>query len=205
MSAKIMAFTPYVKNYKELIEKNLLLPINAADNIEGYYTGFDYDYIFNNALSHTTYIPYFRYFDKDQFLRRQYFDVIRALEQKEMWVMSEMLDNYIDEDQSDFYEFLKKLDTILDYSDGTKGIHTFDINNFEFNEEGFCTNYYSAYYDTFDDLFQEVDCIEKKFHVNVLGLNLYEVDYIRITRENKQKAELLNQKTGEIKSFDANH
>ena len=63
MSAKILAFAPYVTNIKGLIEKNLRLSINdKTGDVEGYYTGFEDDSMFNNVLSHTTCIPYFRYF-----------------------------------------------------------------------------------------------------------------------------------------------
>lgn len=198
MSAKILAFAPYVTNIKGLIEKNLRLSINdKTGDVEGYYTGFEDDSMFNNVLSHTTCIPYFRYFDKDQYLRRQYFDVIRALGLKKMWVMTEMMDNCIDEEHPDFDDFLKELDKI-NYSDGTKGFQSFNIKNFEYDEKGFCTNYYSAYHDTFDDLFQEVADIEKKYDVIVLGLNKYENNYIRVIKGNNLNVEFLNPETGEI-------
>ena len=79
MSAKIVAYTPYVKDYVRLLEQNLMLPLEELYNPKYYYPGFEPYFLIYDVLWDTLPIGYFWYFHKNQNLRNQYFDVIRAI------------------------------------------------------------------------------------------------------------------------------
>ena len=203
MSVKIVAYAPYVENHLQLLEKNLMLPVEELNNPKDYYPGFEKDFILKDALWDTLPIVYAAYFDKDGSLRHEYFDVIRAMGLKEIWVMNEMLIDYIGDfpdGEKSISDFLSRLDEEIKYDDNTATIKEFDINNFTYDEEGRCYNYYDIYHDTFKDCFEEVEAIEKQYNVHVLGLNKFEKDYIRVVPNvGNKEVSLLNPETGEMR------
>ncbi len=207
MSAKIVAYAPYVSNYLKLLEQNLMLPIEECSNPKYYYPGFEKDYQLQGTLWDTLPIIYAAYFHKEGRLRYQYFDVIRAMGLKEMWVMNEMetdcLGNeyFYDEDKN-IYDFLEYLDKTVKFTDNSAPIKEFDINDFTYDNQGWCDNYYNIYHDTFKDCFEKVAAIEKRYNVHVLGLKKFEDNYIRVFPNDTSFAvKLLNPETGEMKDW----
>ncbi|MBQ6962854.1 MAG: hypothetical protein IJP79_03980 [Paludibacteraceae bacterium] len=203
MSAKIVAYTPYVKDYVRLLEQNLMLPIEELYNPKYYYPGFEPYFLIYDVLWDTLPIGYFWYFHKNQNLRNQYFDVIRAIGGNEMWVMSEYVTDALEEDSvsiSDFLECLSKQENF--YSDNSAPIKEFNVDDFTFDEKGFCTNYDAIYHDTFKDCFEKVAAIEKQYDVYVLGLHKFEEKYIRVVLNDGVSVKLLNPEIGEFKMCD---
>lgn len=207
MSAKIVAYAPYVSNYLKLLEQNLMLPIEECSNPKYYYPGFEKDYQLQGTLWDTLPIIYAAYFHKEGRLRYQYFDVIRAMGLKEMWVMNEMetdcLGNeyFYDEDKN-IHDFLAYLEKTVEYTDHSAPIKEFDINDFTYDNQGWCDNYYNIYHDTFKDCFEKVAAIEKQYDVYVLGLHKFEEKYIRVVLNDGASVRLLNPETGEFKMCD---
>jgi hypothetical protein len=163
MSAKIYALTHWVNDYCQKQADFLHLPVRYHD---GFYTIGDYDIDFEqewfvSCLLHTTAIPYWVYFDKESNLREQYFDCIRSLGLREMWVFSEYMCAYWSEDDNilSLDEAIGEIENALGYSCPE---YTNDID--------LDVGYYPIYHDTFADLFEEVDRIEALYQVKVLGL-----------------------------------
>ena len=206
MSVKIVAYAPYVSNHLKLLEQNLMLPIVKNSHPQYYYPGFEKAFELQGVLGDTQPIIYAAYFHKDGFLRYQYFDVIRAMGLKEMWVMNEMIPDCLDDDfdngQKNIYDFLAYIDKEVEYPDKSAPVKEFDINDFTYDKEGWCVNYYSIYHDTFKDCFEKVAAIEKQYNVHVLGLNKFEGNYIRVFPNDTSFAvKLLNPETGEMKDW----
>ena len=207
MSVKIVAYAPYVSNHLKLLEQNLMLPIEECFNPKYYYPGFEKAFDLQGVLGDTQPIIYAAYFHKDGFLRHQYFDVIRAMGLKEMWVMNEMIpdcldDYYFRDCTKNIYDFLAYLEKTEEYPDKSAFIKEFDINDFTYDKEGWCVYYYSIYHDTFKDCFEKVAAIEKQYNVHVLGLNKFEGNYIRVfPNDGSFAVKLLNPETGEMKDW----
>ncbi|MBQ5549929.1 MAG: hypothetical protein IIT32_02600, partial [Bacteroidales bacterium] len=120
MSVKIVAYAPYVSNHLKLLEQNLMLPIVKNSHPQYYYPGFEKAFELQGVLDDTQPIIYAAYFHKDGFLRHQYFDVIRAMGLKEMWVMNEMIpdcldDYYFRDCTKNIYDFLAYLEKTEEY------------------------------------------------------------------------------------------
>ncbi len=203
MSAKIVAYAPYVENHLQLLEQNLMLPVGKLNNPKDYYPGFEEDYILKDVLWDTLPIIYASYFHKDGFLRHQYFDVIRAMGLKEIWVMDENVTDVLDDDIKSIYEFIDNLPKRAHWTNSDNSeidVKEFDIDNLVYDEKGWSTNYYYIYHDTFKDCFEEVEAIEKQYNVHVLGLNKFEKDYIRVVPNvGNKEVSLLNPETGEMR------
>ena len=204
MSAKIILYFPYVHNYKDMLEKNLRITFD--DGYQKDYQICDEFYSeFNDVLSDTTAIAYGAYYHKEQWLRHIYFDIVRALNLKDIWIFNEMIVyHFYDESNPipSFYDFLKYIEEHGNEVGGVK-VYEYNLSDLKYDENGWCTNYHSVCHDTFNDCFQEVKEIEDKYNVKVLGLHKFENDYIRIIRGDNLTVELLNPKTGEFKSFNA--
>lgn len=207
MSAKIVVYAPYVSNHLKLLEQNLMLPIVKNSHPQYYYPEFEKAFELQGVLGDTQPIIYAAYFHKDGFLRHQYFDVIRAMGLKEMWVMSEMetdcFDDYDFRDgQKNIHDFLAYLEKTVEYTDHSAPIKEFDINDFAYDKKGWCINYYNVYHDTFKDCFEKVAAIERQFKVYVLGLNKFEDKYIRVfPNDGSFAVKLLIPETGEMKDW----
>ena len=179
-----MAFTHMVENYKEKSSEFLHLPVEKDDG-DGFYQLGDYQVSFCSeepivsCLSYTDAIAYYHYFEEDCNLRVQCFDCIRALGLKEMWVFSEMLDDVLGGDNYTLEEAIKEME------DGND-CKCREFVKEEINED----NFESLYHDTFSDLFQEVEHLENKYNVKVLGLR-WTIDpitnekLIRVLKNNK--------------------
>lgn len=159
-----MAFTHMVENYKEKSSEFLHLPIENEEDDWCYQLG-DYQVSFGpeepivSCLSYTDAIAYYHYFEDDCNIRVQCFDCIRALGLKEMWVFDEMLYDVLGGDNYSLDEAIKEMENR----------HNYKCKEFvkeEVNED----NFERFYHDTFIDLFQEVEQLEAKFNVKVLGL-----------------------------------
>lgn len=158
MSAKIYAFTHMVENYKEKSSDFLHLPVEQEFNERYYQVNFEPDYIVS-CLSYTDAFAYYHYFEDDWNLREHCFDCIRALGLNELWVFDEMLYDVLDGDNYTLEEAIKEMEDRNEYK------------CVEFVKEEFSIdNLASFYHDTFTDLFQEVEQLENKFNVKVLGL-----------------------------------
>ena len=116
MSAKIILYFPYVHNYKDMLEKNLRITFDDGyqkDNqiYDEFYSEF------NDVLSDTTAIAYGAYYHKEQWLRHIYFDIVRALNLKDIWIFNEMIVyHFYDESNPipSFYDFLKYMKFLCD-------------------------------------------------------------------------------------------
>ena len=159
-----MAYTHMVENFKEKSSAFLHLPIENDDG-DGFYQLGDYQISFISeepivsCLSYTDAIAYYHYFEDDCNLRVHCFDCIRALGLKEMWVFDEMLYDVLDEDNYTLDEAIKEMEDR----------HGLKCKEFV-KEEITRANIERFYHDTFADLFQEVEQLEAKFDVKVLGL-----------------------------------
>ncbi|MBP5503695.1 MAG: hypothetical protein J6Y24_13005 [Bacteroidales bacterium] len=203
MSANIIVYFPYVDNYKELLENNLLITFDDKGYQEDYQIRDSFFSRFFDALSDTTAIVYGAYYAKDQWLRHIYFDIIRALNLKDIWIFNEMIVyHYYDESNPipSFYDFLKYIEENGNEIGGIK-VYEYNLSDLEYDDEGWCTNYHSVCHDSFTDCFQEVKEIEDKYNVIVIGLHKFDQHYIRVLRENSSEVELLDPSTGEFKPF----
>ena len=159
-----MAFTHMVEYYKEKSSEFLHLPIEKDDGDNFYQLG-DYQVSFASeepivsCLSYTDAIAYYHYFEEDCNIRVQCFDCVRALGLKEMWVFDEMFYDVLDGDNYTLDEAIKEMEDRCKYK-------CREFVKEEINEDNFA----SFYHDTFIDLFQEVEHLENKFNVKVLGL-----------------------------------
>lgn len=204
MSIILQAYTPIVPNYLQLLEQNLRLPLEKGNRYTPlhYNPGFELDYTLCDVLEDYSCISYYHYFEKNSALRKQYFDVVRAMGGKEIWIMDDFATENLDDNFKSIYEFLDYLSkhAQFTYADNSEIIKEFDINVLEYDAKGYCTNYYSVYHDTFVDCFAKVNEIEKKYNVHVLGLNQFGGDSIRVIQNNvTNEIKLLNIETGEFK------
>lgn len=192
MSAKIYTFTHWIENYREKQAEFLHLPLRIFSSgcyqIGQYYPSFECDWIVL-CLSDTEAIPYYAYLDRESNLRTMYFDCIRALGLTEMWVFSENLYDCLCDDG---YSLEKAIDIMLE--DYNSSCPEFTI------EECDKDMIESIYHDSFQDLFDEVERIESKYNVKVLGL-LWHIDengnkLIRCLKNNEVHS--LNLTTGEL-------
>ena len=182
MSAKIYAFTHYVNDYKQKQSDSLRMPIRYYEglySIGDYQVAFDIDIMGIVCLSDTYPIPYWVYFDENCNYRVQMFDCVRALGLNEVWVFEDLLYDALEEGGSSIEEAIKEIETCYN-------IQCHEFVRAEMNED----NYNILCHDTFTDLFQEVNELESKFNVKVLGLR-WEIDpetnekTIRVLKDDK--------------------
>ncbi len=118
-------------------------------------------------------------------LRNRYFDIVRALGLKEMWFMWEDLTDYFDPYEDD-------LQTILTTMTAPRRPDEFvnrEFNEFDLEEllsqEPYSDEVYPFgvfYHDTFKDLFRQVEEIETRDNVMVLGLTEFDPGMIRVLK-----------------------
>ena len=170
MSAKLYVLTHKVDDFKKKQSDFLHLPIKEDGedySIENYQVAFNSDLPVVDCLSDNPGVPYHCYFDDFSNLREQYFDCVRALGLKEMWLFEELLyDALGDKDGYTLSEAIEKLNISYKYPCE------------EYNgQKIFAEGYGSFYHDTFSDLFEIVENFESKFNAKVLGLRTYQDKY----------------------------
>ena len=206
MSSKIAALTHPVENYVTLLQENLHLPIeddiDGSIFIEGYMPDWGDSFLppYGTLLSNASSICYFHYFYKDSALRTQYFDTIRAMGLREMWVMEELVLDYCNEDDMTIEDFLTSVNQRLQLSP-----YEFSEYSFETYDNGygrkFPTDFGSLYHENFEDLFNKVSQIETAFNVQVIGLKEYPQNCIRVLKDNHLAfLDLSNNKIVDVRS-----
>ena len=193
MSAKIYTFTHWVDDFQEKQAEFLHLPLKINSSNDFYTIGrydlnFELDWVVL-CLSNTDAIPYYVYFDKNCNLRTMYFDCIRALGLTEMWVFNENMYDCLCDDE---YSLENAIDKMLEGYNSSCPEFSLEECDKEILE--------SIYHDSFQDLFDEVERIESKYNVKVLGL-LWHIDengnkLIRCLKNNEVHS--LNLTTGEL-------
>lgn len=200
MSVMYTAYLQAVPNAEQLLSEHLRLPLEKdTDNrfdVQGYHVNLcipDGPIIKNTLESFGAY-RYYNYFRfgkyGDSWLRVELFDYIRALGLREMWFISEILCGYLMEDE---YESIEDVVTELQHCIPENERYCTPCEydaaylRSEIDEDWGITKKYMGglYHDSFKDLFEKVDDIESKYGVHILGLKLFDDDFIRIERDGK--------------------
>ena len=77
-------------------------------------------------------------------------------------------------------------------------LNEFNTYDFNYDEDGYCTNIYGAYHDNFQELFENVEKIEQQFNVHVLGLKTFGDGFIRVVPNGEYNVMFLNTTTSEL-------
>ncbi len=115
MSGKIFAIMSAVDNPKSMLENNLMVEVEKDSiglNVTGYEIYLELD---NPSIitSNANGFPLWLYFQctnqRSPNLRNRYFDIVRALGLKEMWLMWEDLVDYFDSYADDLHTIIAKM------------------------------------------------------------------------------------------------
>lgn len=188
----MFAIMDQVQDPLRKIRDNLMVDVKSTDRI-----GLDIG-MYNVSLdlgnphiitSNANGFPLWWYFQfsghRSSELRNRYFDIVRALDLKEMWFMWEDLTDYFDPYDDDLQTILKTMTAPRRPDEFSNR----DYNEFDFEEllrqEPYGDEVYPYgmfYHDTFKDLFRQVEEIENRENIIVLGLTEFESGMIRVLR-----------------------
>lgn len=202
MSAKVEIMTHFANI--NIIGKNLKLPmINLGyRNVFPLYYYASFTPVINKFmfLYDTQPIPYFGYFQlnkgESSLLRLQYFDLVRALGNREAWVFDENLPDIID-DYFDPVTPLEEMVSKMVKDAGYEKCPEFCLNELKQSKQSSCS-VYRIYHDCFTDCFELVDKIEQTYNVIVLGLMKFN-GYIRVIKNGQIL--FLDYKTGNFSEY----
>lgn len=200
MSVTFSAYIRAVPNMEQLLAEHLRLPVEeTTDNryqVQSYFVDLtipDGPSI-KNTLEFFGSYRFFHYFEfgkyGDSWIRVELFDYVRALGLREMWFVSEILLDYFEKDEYESIEdAMNELQHCMPRHKQYCMLSEYDAAYFrsEIDEKWGITKKYMGglYHDSFTDLFEKVDKIESAYGVRVLGLKLFDDDFIRVEREGK--------------------
>ena len=189
MSSKLLAIMECVPDSVGKLEQNLHVEVREEGSdieIQDYGITLSLDNP-NIISSYADGIHFWWYFDfenkRSSDLRNRFFDIVRALELSEMYIMCEEVSDIFDQYESDYETIIRSLR--LEVKPGEffdRELMEFDLEELLQGEPYFRSVYphRQCYHDTFSDLFAQVDEIEKKENVSVLGLTEFEAGHIRV-------------------------
>ena len=189
MSEKLFAIMAAVDNPKVMLENNLKVEVKK-DNIGLDVMGYEVHLEFDNPsiiTSNADGFPLWLYSQctnrRSSNLRNRYFDIVRALGLKEMWLLWEDLADYFDSYADDLPTIIAKMTaerTHVEFVERT--LEEFDLQKLlqQTPSEDDVYPYGMFTHDVFSDLFQRVEEIENQMNVVVLGLTEFEKNTIRV-------------------------
>ena len=189
MSEKILAIMEAVENPVAKLEGNLLVKVSKEEwglEIQEYdiCLGLDNPSLF---ISNANGFPLWLYFQfigrRSSNLRNRYFDIVRSLGLKEMWLMWEDLMDYFEPYDDDIPAILAKMTAKRNPNEfAERTLIEFDLKSLlcqkPYKDDIY--PYSMFYHDTFSDLFKKVTEIESEENVVVLGLTEFEEGKIRV-------------------------
>ena len=199
MSEKLFAIMEAVEHPQTRLKSNLHVGVaGEASGIDVEEYGISLEF-WNPAIitSSGNGFPLWWYFQftgrRSSDLRNRYFDIVRALGLKEMWLMWEDLSDHFDFMEDDLSTIISKMKAerrTEEFADRT--FEEFDLQTLldqtPYDDEVY--PYGMFYHDDFNDLFQQVDEIEARKNVIVLGLTEFEEGKIRVMYPNGQVGNL---------------
>ena len=192
MSAKLLAIMECVPDAVLRLGQNLKVEVFGDDG-DREVQMYDMCLCFDNPSIISNYANSYRLWYYFQFserrssdLRNRFFDVVRALGPREMWLMDEMLSDCFDLYEDDIETILKKMTAEKEPWEFTnRHFEEFDLRNLLQMDPYEDDNYPhgSFYHDDFSDLFKEVEDIENRENVHILGLTEFTPDHIRVLND----------------------
>ena len=192
MSERMFAIMDQVQDPLRKIRDNLMVDVKSTDRIGLDIGMYDVSLDLGNPhiiTSNANGFPLWWYFQfsgrRSSELRNRYFDIVRALDLEEMWFMWEDLTDYFDPYEDDLQTILKTM-TAPHRPDefSNRDYNEFDLEEL-LRQEPYGDEVYPYgmfYHDTFKDLFRQVEEIENRENIIVLGLTEFESGKIRVLR-----------------------
>lgn len=192
MSERIFAIMDQVQDPLRKIRDNLMVDVKRTDRIGLDIGMYDVSLDLGNPhiiTSNANGFPLWWYFQfsgrRSSELRNRYFDIVRALDLKEMWFMWEDLTDYFDPYEDDLQTILKTMTAPRRPDEFANRDYTeFDLEEL-LRQESYGDEVYPYgmfYHDTFKDLFRQVEEIENRENLIVLGLTEFEPGKIRVLK-----------------------
>lgn len=192
MSERMFAIMDQVQDPLRKIRDNLMVDVKSTDRIGLDIGMYDVSLDLGNPhiiTSNANGFPLWWYFQfsgrRSSELRNRYFDIVRALDLKEMWFMWEDLTDYFDPYEDDLQTILKTMTAPRRPDEfSNRDYNEFDLEEL-LRQEPYGDEVYPYgmfYHDTFKDLFRQVEEIENRENIIVLGLTEFESGMIRVLR-----------------------
>ncbi|MDO4827663.1 MAG: hypothetical protein Q4B16_09000 [Bacteroidia bacterium] len=188
----MFAIMDQVQDPLRKIRDNLMVDVKSTDRIGLDIGMYDVSLDLGNPhiiTSNANGFPLWWYFQfsgrRSSELRNRYFDIVRALDLKEMWFMWEDLTDYFDPYEDDLQTILKTMTAPRRPDEfSNRDYNEFDLEEL-LRQEPYGDEVYPYgmfYHDTFKDLFRQVEEIENRENIIVLGLTEFESGMIRVLR-----------------------
>ena len=202
MSERIFAIMDQVQDPLRKIRDNLMVDVKRTDRFGLDIGMYDVSLDLGNShiiTSNANGFPLWWYFQfsgrRSSELRNRYFDIVRALDLKEMWFMWEDLTDYFDPYEDYLQTILKTMTAPRRPDEFSNRDYTeFDLEEL-LRQESYDDEVYPYgmfYHDTFKDLFRQVEEIENRENLIVLGLTEFEPGKIRVLKPDGTVDQLKN-------------